>query len=168
LLLLARADERLLSAPQQRPVDVDALLQEIRAGAGPHHLDIDLQPAPGVLVSGHPDHLSRMFRNVIDNAIRYAGHHVVIATTTTATGAVQVEISDDGPGVPAGERERVFDRFVRLDSSRGRSSGTTGLGLAIAREIATAHGGRIVMASAPAGGARVIITLPPAAVTRPV
>jgi signal transduction histidine kinase len=166
LLVLARADERLLTAPQQRPVDVDALLQEIRASAVAHHLDIDLQPAPGAVINGNPDHLSRMFRNVIDNAIRYAEHRVVIAATTTATGAVQVEISDDGPGVPAEERERVFDRFVRLDSSRGRSNGTTGLGLAIAREIATAHGGRIVMAGSPAGGARVIITLPPASVTR--
>jgi signal transduction histidine kinase len=166
LLLLARADERQLSAQQQRAVDVDALLQEIRASTPAHHLDIDLHPAPGAATTGNPDHLGRMFRNVIDNAIRYAEHRVVISTTTTTTGAIQVEISDDGPGIPAEERERVFDRFVRLDSSRGRSSGTTGLGLAIAREIVIAHGGRIVMAESPAGGARVIITLPPASVIR--
>jgi signal transduction histidine kinase len=103
-----------------------------------------------------------MFRNVIDNAIRYADHRVVISAATTR-GSVQVEISDDGPGIPAEERERIFDRFVRLDSSRERGSGTTGLGLAIAREIVTAHGGRIVIAESPTGGgARVIITLPSA------
>src|SRR5216684_1538755 len=160
LLLLARADERLLSA-QQVPVDVDALLQDIRATTVAHHLDIDLQLAPGALTMGSPDHLGRMFRNVIDNAIRYADHRVVISAAT-ARGSVQVEISDDGPGIPAEERERIFDRFVRLDSSRERGGGTTGLGLAIAREIVTAHGGRIVIAESPTGGARVVITLPSA------
>ena len=160
LLLLARADERLLSA-QQVPVDVDALLQDIRATTVAHHLDIDLQLAPGALTMGSPDHLGRMFRNIIDNAIRYADHRVVISAAT-ARGSVQVEISDDGPGIPAEERERIFDRFVRLDSSRERGGGTTGLGLAIAREIVTAHGGRIVIAESPTGGARVVITLPSA------
>jgi hypothetical protein len=68
-------------------------------------------------------------------------------------------VTDDGPGIPAADRERVLGRFVRLDHSRERSSGTTGLGLAIAREIAIAHGGQIVIADILSGGTRVIITL---------
>ena len=65
-----------------------------------------------------------------------------------------------GPGVPVTERERVFDRFVRLDAGREHTSGSTGLGLAIAKEIATAHGGHIAITESPDGGATVTITLP--------
>jgi signal transduction histidine kinase len=73
-----------------------------------------------------------------------------------------VEIADDGPGIPPDQRERVFDRFVRLDGSRTRTAGGSGLGLAIALEIATAHQGKIVIADAECGGARVVATLPAA------
>ena len=76
-----------------------------------------------------------------------------------SSGTVRIAISDDGPGIPADERERVFDRFVRLDAGRERASGSTGLGLAIAKEIATAHGGHIAVHGAPGGGACVVITL---------
>jgi signal transduction histidine kinase len=68
-------------------------------------------------------------------------------------------VTDDGPGIPDNERERIFDRFVRLDESRQRGSGGTGLGLSIAREIATAHGGSVVAASARLG-ASFVVTLP--------
>ena len=74
--------------------------------------------------------------------------------------AEQVEILDDGPGIPVTERDRVFDRFVRLSSSPERSSGTAGLGLEIAREIATAHNGHITAADSEGEGARIVITLP--------
>jgi signal transduction histidine kinase len=70
-----------------------------------------------------------------------------------------VEIADDGPGIPAGERERVFGRFVRLDASREQASGSVGLGLAIAREIAAAHGATIVLTEVPGGGTRAVVTL---------
>ena len=69
-------------------------------------------------------------------------------------------VDDDGPGIPASERDRVFDRFHRADPSRARSAGGTGLGLAIVRAIVDAHGGRAWAESSPLGGARVLIELP--------
>jgi signal transduction histidine kinase len=158
LLVLARADERLLAANQQ-PVDIGQLLHDIQASTLTHHIDLQLRVVDKAVTLGSPDHLGRLFRNVIDNAIRYATSSVLITASVTDT-TVQVEIIDDGPGVPEEERERVFDRFVRLDSSRDRSTGTTGLGLAIAREIALAHHGQITLADSPHGGARVLICLP--------
>jgi len=160
LLLLARADERLLTAHRQL-VDLGQLLRGILARIHPHPVGIDLDLAPEVVTVGNPDHLERLFRNVIDNALRFARTRVVIRAAS-ATTTVQVEILDDGPGIPATERDRVFDRFVRLSSSRERSSGTTGLGLAIAREIATAHGGQITAAGrdGEGDGARIVVTLP--------
>jgi signal transduction histidine kinase len=158
LLLLAKADEQQLSAQRQR-VDVDALLRDVATSTPAHHLDIALDIAAGTATVGNPDHVRRLFRNIIDNAVRYARGRVLITATTTAD-EVRVEIDDDGPGIPTADRERVFDRFVRLDRSRERSSGTTGLGLAIAREIAVTHGGNIVIADSLTGGARMIVTLP--------
>jgi signal transduction histidine kinase len=158
LLLLAKADEHQL-AVQQRAVDMGALLREVVASTPARHLDIDLDAAPGLTVVGNPDHLLRLLRNVIDNAVRYAGSRVGITATTVAD-EVRIEIDDDGPGIPIEDRERVFDRFVRLDNSRERGSGTAGLGLAITREIALAHRGRIAIDDSPADGTRVVITLP--------
>jgi signal transduction histidine kinase len=165
LLLLAKADEQQLSAQQQR-VDVSALLREVAASTLAHHIDIDLDIAPGAATVGNPNHLRRLFRNIVDNAVRYAESRVLITATTT-TDSVRVEIDDDGPGIPTADRDRVFDRFVRVDHSRERSSGTTGLGLAIAREIAIAHRGQITIADSPTGGARMIITLPLASSSAP-
>jgi signal transduction histidine kinase len=160
LLLLARSDERQL-AGNRRPVDLGQLLHNIRASTLTHHIDLQLHvpEKDKVVTLGSPEHLSRLFRNIIDNAVRYADSTVLVAANITGT-SVQVEIIDDGPGIPVAERERVFDRFVRLDSSRDRSTGTTGLGLAIAREIAVAHHGKITIADGPSGGARVVVTLP--------
>jgi signal transduction histidine kinase len=157
LLLLARADERQLAAKRQS-VAVNAILREI-AEASTRSLDIVIDAPSEVATVANPDHLRRLFGNVTENAARYSRSRIVI-TARAAADCVTVEIDDDGPGVPEADRERVFDRFVRLDSSRGRGSGTTGLGLAIAREIATAHGGHIAITESPMGGARVIVTLP--------
>jgi len=158
LLLLAKADEQQISAQQQR-VDVGALLRDVVANTPAHRLDIDLDTAPVLDTLGNPDHLQRLFRNIIDNAVRYA-HRRVHITATTTVDSVQVEIDDDGPGIPPADRQRVFDRFVRLDSSRERNTGTTGLGLAIAHEIALTHHGHIAIVDNPTGGARVVVTLP--------
>lgn len=165
LLLLAKADDQQINT-RRTPVDVAALLQEVRATTAPHAIQVDITASRDAVILGNPEDLSRMFRNILDNALRYAHRAVQIDVTTTADAAspstVLTSISDDGPGIPVEERERVFDRFVRLDASRGRASGSTGLGLAIAKEIATAHGGTIAADRAPSGGARVVVTLPPA------
>ena len=99
-----------------------------------------------------------MFRNIVDNAARYARHRVLITAVREADD-IAVDISDDGPGIPAAERERVFARFVRLDPSRGHASGSAGLGLAIARDIATAHRASITLTEAEGGGTRAVINL---------
>jgi signal transduction histidine kinase len=156
LLLLAKADERQMSARQRR-VEVGALLRQVATDTPGHDIALDLEP--GLATVGNGDHLRRLFANIVDNAARHARSRVLITATTTA-GGVRVEVDDDGPGIPATERERVFDRFVRLDGSRERRSGNAGLGLAIAREIARAHHGHVTAADSPDGGARVIITLP--------
>jgi signal transduction histidine kinase len=75
---------------------------------------------------------------------------------------VELLVDDDGPGVPVDDRQRVFERFVRLDEARTQSDGGTGLGLAIAHDIVVAHGGTIAISDAPIGGARVVVTLPAA------
>jgi signal transduction histidine kinase len=168
LLLLARADEQKLTA-QQQTVDVTALLNDVVASTPALHVDVDVDAAQGILTVGSRDQLQRLFGNVLDNAMRYATSRVHITATVTE-GLVNIEIADDGPGIPDADRERVFDRFVRLDSSRERgaaSTGSTGLGLAIAREIANAHHGRITVEDGgTAGGTRVRVSLPLAAATR--
>lgn len=99
--------------------------------------------------------VGRVVRNLTDNALRHATARVVVEV---ADGVVT--ITDDGPGVPAGDRERVFERFVRLDDARARPAGGSGLGLAIAREIAREHGGDVRLDDAPDGaGLRAVLRL---------
>jgi signal transduction histidine kinase len=157
LLVLARADAQQLAARRQ-PVDLAALLAGLAAATPAPGISIDLSVAPGTATTGNPEDLSRMFRNLLDNAVRYARHRVLVTAAARPEGVV-VEIADDGPGIPAEERERVFGRFVRLDVSREQASGSAGLGLAIAREIAAAHGAAIVLTEAPGGGTRAVVTL---------
>ena len=157
LLVLAKADAHELAARRQ-PVDLAALLADLAATTPAPGISIGLSVPPGTATTGNPEDLSRMFRNLLDNAIRYARHRVLITAAARPEGIV-VEIADDGPGIPAEERERVFGRFVRLDASREQASGSAGLGLAIAREIATAHGATIVLTEAPGGGTRAVVTV---------
>ena len=119
LLLLAKADERQIAA-QRQPVDLAQLLRDTRASAAASRpdLNLDLEVEPDVVTEGNHDHLERLFSNIIENALRFARARVVIRAAS-ATTTVQVEVIDDGPGIPVAERERVFDRFVRLDTSRG-------------------------------------------------
>ena len=77
-------------------------------------------------------------------------------------GAAVLAVDDDGPGIPEADRERVFERFVRLDDARARDNGGSGLGLAIVAELAGAHGGAVAVASSPLGGACIEVTLPAA------
>ena len=97
-------------------------------------------------VLGDPDQLRRAVRNVLDNAERHAAHGVAVSVQEH-DGTIEVRIVDDGSGVAAKDRERVFERFGRVDDARTRngSGAGTGLGLAITREIVEAHGGRITV-----------------------
>ena len=159
LLLLARADERGL-ALRDVEVDLDDLVlaeaARLRSRGEPA---VSIQATP-VRVHGDPDKLGRALRNVVDNAARHATSAVIIRLSATA-GIAHIEIEDDGPGIAPADRERVFDRFVRLDESRARSSGGTGLGLAIAREVALAHHGSLTVKNGRLG-ARFVMTIPTA------
>ena len=157
LLLLARVDESGLSL---KPVEVD-LDELIATEAARLRLDAALRVvvhSAAVRVVADPHQLSRALRNLTDNAARH-GRGLVEIRLTSGTSVVAIEVIDDGPGIDVGERERVFERFVRLDESRARGTGGTGLGLAIAREIARAHQGDVVVGDSVAG-TRMIITIP--------
>jgi signal transduction histidine kinase len=164
LLMLARADERALTVHEEH-VDVGQLLRDVAATTVSPGVDIRTEITGTPTALGDAAHLTRLARNVVDNAVRHATATVHLAAVTS-DGHVTIDVTDDGPGVPVADRERIFDRFVRLDSSRerGNGNGTTGLGLAIARELATAHHGTITASDNPAGdGARFTIRLPAAA-----
>ncbi|MFC1405658.1 sensor histidine kinase [Streptacidiphilus sp. N1-5] len=163
LLLLARSDDGHLVQARRR-VAVEPLLREVCASTAPTRVPVELRPAAAQAhVLGDSEQLERLVRNILDNAIRHARSRVTLGIDTVAPDTLAIEIADDGPGIPAQERDRVFDRFIRLDTSRERGSGTSGLGLALAKEIATAHGGTITITDAPGGGALVRIILPRAA-----
>lgn len=157
LLTLAKADAGQLAGRQQM-FDLAALLQDLRSTYTGRRLTIDVTVPAGTTATGNPEELARLFRNLVDNALRHARTKVSL-TATAGPGSVQVEVRDDGPGIPVEDRERVFDRFVRLDPSRGPGSGSTGLGLAIVREIASAHGATIDLTEADGGGTSAIVTL---------
>jgi len=155
LLLLAKSDAGRLAGRRQ-PADLRAMLTEMTTAIPAPGISVGISVPQGTTVNGNPDELSRMFRNLADNAVRHARCQVVISAE--AADPLVVEVTDDGPGIPASERERVFGRFVRLDPGRGHADGSSGLGLAIAREIAAAHGATIVLAEAEGGGTRAVVT----------
>ncbi|MCW2929253.1 MAG: heavy metal sensor signal transduction histidine kinase [Actinomycetia bacterium] len=176
LLLLAWLDERAAggSPGQARhvPVDLVSLAQEAAARYAaarvPVTIDVPLPAAEAaeVLVPGHRDGLDRLLVNLLDNAVRYAASRVTVVVRSDGEWA-ELTVTDDGPGIPAGDVERAFDRFARLDSARSRDGdepGGAGLGLAIVRATAQAHGGTAHLEPAPAGsGLRAVVRLRPLA-----
>jgi signal transduction histidine kinase len=148
LLLLARADDQGL-ALRAGDVDLDDLVDAERQRLHHSHLAIVVTAQP-VRVRGDAHQLAQALRNLVDNAVRYARRTVAVRLWQE-NGFALLEVADDGPGIPATDRERVFERFVRLDESRSRDAGGSGLGLAIVREIANAHGGYVRVVDSPAG-----------------
>ena len=165
LLVLARLDERGGQGSPGRPVDLAALATEEAERSAGARVPVTAAAAGPLMVTGDADGLRRLVRNLIDNALRYAKSGVAVAAR--ADGAdVLLTVSDDGPGIPAADRERAFDRFVRLDEARSRDedqTGGAGLGLAIVRATALAHGGSATLEDA-SPGLRAVVRLP---ATRP-
>lgn len=156
LLALARLDEE--TEPSMDDIEAAPFLRGL-AAANHERMEI------GELASGtiriDPDLIAQVIRNLLSNAHRHTGPDGRVSLSATAEGTVlTVMVDDDGPGVPDEERERVFDRFHRSESSRDRASGGSGLGLGIARSIVEMHGGRIWIEDSPLGGARVCFELP--------
>lgn len=119
---------------------------------------VELRAEPDLWARLRPTALRRALRNVIDNAVRYGGGAQVVLML--AGDHARLTVTDKGPGIPAGDLERVFDPFVRLETSRSRETGGVGLGLAIARTVVQGHGGNIELANGPVGGVIATITLP--------
>jgi signal transduction histidine kinase len=160
LLLLASVDEWGLTVVRG-DVDVDDLVYaEARRLRATTSLDVRVDVAPA-RVLGDVRALGHALRNLSDNAARHARGQVRLGLRREH-GAVVVEVADDGPGIPARDRQRVFERFVRLDESRARGDGGSGLGLAILDEVVTAHGGTVTVDESWAGGARFAVRLPAA------
>ncbi|MFG1625226.1 sensor histidine kinase [Kribbella sp. NPDC049227] len=161
LLLLARSDED-HTEPPNTPVDLDDLVlaeaQRLRSATS---LAIDTTGVSGGQVRGDEAALARMIHNLADNAARHARYRIAFTLTESAT-TVVLAISDDGPGVPAADRTRVFDRFVRLNPARSRDAGGTGLGLAIVATIIERHHGTITIRTADSGGATLEARIPQA------
>ncbi|MFU8871656.1 sensor histidine kinase [Micromonospora sp. SL4-19] len=158
LLLLARIDER-RPTPRHDDVDLDDLAYTERDRIATRRPDLTVRAhlAP-VRVRGDAHDLGRALRNLADNAARHARSRVVLRVAVH-DGWGCVDVTDDGPGVPEEQRERIFGRFVRLDDSRARADGGSGLGLPITREIIAAHGGTVQVLPGPGMTVRILLPL---------
>ena len=152
LLLLARVDDQALRL-RADDVDFDDLVYAERDRIAVERPDLRVEGAvEPVRVTGDPDQLHRVLRNLVDNAVRHARHSVTISLTATGDEG-QVVVGNDGPPIAVEDRDKIFDRFVRLDDSRSRQGGGAGLGLPIARDIVVAHGGTLGVEDRTAGAA---------------
>jgi two-component system, OmpR family, sensor kinase len=162
LLLLARADAGRTGA--RRECDLGeiaaAAAAEVRPVSAGHEITMRLDGA--IPVMGNADELHRLVLNLLDNAIRHTPTGTPIALTAARRdGEADLEISDEGPGIPAGMEDQIFSRFARGSGPADISADTgAGLGLAIVKAVATSHGGDVVAGRSPAGGARFTVTLP--------
>ncbi|WP_328858007.1 HAMP domain-containing histidine kinase [Williamsia herbipolensis] len=162
LLLLAKADERGIPLHLD-DVDLDDLVgTEAQRLTQLRTITITTHITP-IRVRGDHDKLTRAIRNIADNALRYATTTIDLSMTRNDNAELgAVTITDDGPGIPPEHREKVFNRFVRLDTDRQRAQGGSGLGLAIVDEIIRAHHGTVSIGDTPSGGTQVTITVPTA------
>ncbi|MGI8718185.1 MAG: ATP-binding protein [Lapillicoccus sp.] len=160
LLVLARAGDdtrpRVAAA-----LDLGALLAEVSARYAAARVPVQLEPLPdsgAPLVHGDREDLFRSVTNLVDNAVRHAENGVVLAARAVPGGA-ELSVTDDGHGIPEGDRDRVFDRFTRLHEARDRDSGGSGLGLAITRELLRRNGAHIWLEDA-RPGVRAVVRMP--------
>jgi len=165
LLILAAGDE---SPPPPDGATVDLAAVAHAEAERPHTVPVSVSvaAADAATVPGSREQLARVVTNLVDNAARHAHTEVAITVAHTATLAgdrVRLTVEDDGPGIPLDDRERVFERFTRLDDARARDGGGgAGLGLAVVRSIAERHRGTAYIETSPLGGARVVVDLPSA------
>jgi signal transduction histidine kinase len=159
LLFLAR-DDRGAGRVAERVelVDLDdVVLEEAARVRSAARLEVSTDQVSAAPVRGSRDQLRRLSRNLLENAVTAAASRVEVSLRADGPGAVLV-VEDDGPGIPPDERDRVFERFVRLDGARDRQSGGSGLGLAIVSAIARRHGGGVSVEDT-ASGARLVVRL---------
>jgi signal transduction histidine kinase len=172
LMVLVRAQEGrdvVVNQEVSLKTALDASIVSLAPLARPRGVTIETEGLDGVVVYGDAGLLGRVFDNVLGNAIRYNRTHGLVSVRASFTdslasswepGMVTVSISDTGPGIPAAEWERVFDRFYRVDESRTRHTGGAGLGLAIAREVLMLFKGTIRITASSGQGTTVEIRMP--------
>lgn len=159
LLVLARFDEH-ATLKRVEEVDLDdVVLEQVAAVGRRPTVGVDISEVhPARLMAQHGD-MESLIRNLLENALRHAASRVWIGIDVRGH-RVTLSVSDDGPGIATEDRERVFERFVRLDESRGRRDGGTGLGLAVCRAIVQSMHGSIVVGEPLHGGATLQVVLP--------
>lgn len=158
LLFLARSDGE-EGVRRIEPVDLDDIvLEEATRLRSTAQVRVDASGVSAAPLSGNRDELTRLVRNLLENAEHHAESRVRIRLSAEGREIILM-VEDDGPGVPPAERERIFQRFTRLDEARSRNNGGTGLGLAIVKEITERHGGTVCVENA-APGARFAVRLP--------
>jgi two-component system, OmpR family, phosphate regulon sensor histidine kinase PhoR len=162
LLDLSRVERGTLDV---EPVDLVGLVKEVVGGyadrAEERHIKLSAEVEPGVALRGDRAQLGLLLSNLIDNALRYTpAKGAVCVRLNAAESRAALQVSDTGPGIPAGELSRVFERFYRVDKARARQTGGTGLGLAIVRHVAEAHGGTVRVDSELGRGSCFTVSLP--------
>ena len=142
------------------PLELSSLLDSLCEDAAEAGQDVVLDDnrRPTVVVAAHADSLRRCLVNLIDNAVKYGGEARV--SLERDSGRIRVRVRDAGPGIPAEHLETVFEPFSRLENSRSRDTGGTGLGLTMSREIARRHGGSLHLSNLPRGGLEALLELP--------
>ncbi|WP_329023445.1 sensor histidine kinase [Streptomyces sp. NBC_00690] len=157
LLLLARLDAG--ERPGRARLDLGAMVREEASQRTHDRIAVTVDVVDGLDVVGSRSQLARVLGNLLDNAQRHADESVTAAVRAEGDRIV-LTVADDGEGIPELERERIFERFVRLDDARTRDDGGAGLGLAIARDVAERHGGTLTVRQGPQGGALFEVSLP--------
>jgi two-component system phosphate regulon sensor histidine kinase PhoR len=163
VLMLSRLDEGV--EEESYPIDLASICQRVvirlEPTANAHGAKVNITCKEPVYATGYEMLAEQAVYNLVDNALRYGGGEVEIDLSTSGDMA-RITISDNGHGVPEGMRERIFERFFRLDTSRSRSTGGTGLGLAIVKHAAEVMGGSVSVTDSSLGGASFMVTLPKA------
>ena len=139
------------------PVDVNALVESVREGFAAMGEQVTVSGRALAPLFARPQALKRCLTNLVANAVKFGRCADIVIEDGEA---VRIGVRDEGPGIPAEELERVFEPFYRLESSRNRGTGGSGLGLSIARDVAQAHGGKLVLRNRPQGGLEVELSLP--------
>ena len=142
----------------RRQTDLTSLLQSVVDDMRDAGLPVRMEAAGPIICECRPAALKRAFRNLLDNAVKYGKAGSVGIRTMPQT--IEIDIDDEGPGIPEPELSRVLEPFYRVEESRNRETGGVGLGLAITQSIIQAHGGRLTLSNRPTGGLRASITLP--------
>jgi two-component system sensor histidine kinase SenX3 len=152
--------------PDPAPVQLDAVVAEAldrcRMKAGARGIELVAATDRGLVVSGDEDLLVTALRNLLENAVDYSPEHTRVLVSTRRSGAdtVEMSVADQGIGIPERDRERIFERFYRVDPARSRATGGTGLGLAIVKHVTAAHGGNVTVWSKVGAGSTFTLRLP--------